>query len=140
MSKDEEDESVRQYFKAFTDAVTGGRYDQAIDMMTDDAVFWTANYPAISGKAAMKAAYDGLSAYTFHMDFEFEEIQVCGEWAFVRGYENITLVPKDGKGRRLEITKRRALSILRRQTDGTWKTARGMTNFDSPQPSPSAEK
>jgi len=27
---------------------------------------------------------------------------------------------------------RRAISILRRQSDGSWKTARGMTNFDSP--------
>ena len=36
------------------------------------------------------------------------------------------LDPKDGKGPRIEIRKRRAISILRRQPDGTWKTARGM--------------
>jgi ketosteroid isomerase-like protein len=50
----------------------------------------------------------------------------------VRGYEDFTLDPKDGKGPRVEIHKRRAISILRRQPDGTWKTARGMTNSDAP--------
>jgi uncharacterized protein (TIGR02246 family) len=129
-----EEQAVARTLKAFGDAVSREDYAAVLDMITDDAVFWTANYPAIQGKAALKAAYDGLAAYRVHQDFEIEELQVCGEWAFVRGYENFTLDPKDGKGPRVEIKRRRAISILRRQQDGTWKTARGMTNYDAPQP------
>ena len=132
-SMPEEEEAVRAALQAFGDAVNRGDYDAVLDMITDDAVFWTANYPEMKGKAALQAAYDGLSAYRVHQDFEVEEIQVCGDWAFARGYENFTLDPKSGQGPRLEIKRRRAISILRRQPDGAWKTARGMTNYDSPQ-------
>jgi uncharacterized protein (TIGR02246 family) len=136
MAEGKEEDAIRKTLKAFTDAVSREDYAAVLDMITDDAVFWTANYPALKGKAAMKAAYDGLAAYRVHQEFDVEEIQVCGEWAFVRGYENFTLDPKDLNGKRLEIKGRRAISILRRQPDGSWKTARGMTNYDSPQPAP----
>jgi uncharacterized protein (TIGR02246 family) len=136
MSEAREEESVRRALAAFTEAVNRADYEAVLEMVTDDAVFWTANYPALSGKAAIRAAYAGLAAYRVHQEFEIEELQVCGDWAFVRGYEDSTLDPKDGKGERLEIRRRRAISILRRQADGTWKTARGMTNSDAPPPAP----
>jgi uncharacterized protein (TIGR02246 family) len=129
-----EEDSIRSALRAFTDAVSQEDYDAVLGMITDDAVFWTADAPAIQGKAALKAAYAGLAPYRVHQDFEVEELQVCGDWAFVRGYESFTLDPKDGKGARLEIKRRRAISILRRQPDGSWKTARGMTNYDAPRP------
>jgi uncharacterized protein (TIGR02246 family) len=134
MSEAREEESVRRALAAFTEAVNRGDYEAVLDMVTDDAVFWPANYPALSGKAALRAAYAGLAPYRIHQEFEVEELQVCGDWAFVRGYEDFTLDPRDGKGERLEIRRRRAISILRRQPDGTWKTARGMTNSDAPAP------
>lgn len=134
MSVQSDEASVRAALKSFTEAVSRGDYAAVLEMISDDAVFWTANYPEMKGKAALKAAYDGLAAYRVHQELEIEELQVCGEWAFVRGYENFTLDPKDGKGQRLDIKRRRAISILRRQPDGTWKTARGMTNSDAPQP------
>ena len=129
-----EEESVRQALRAFTDAVSREDYAAVLERVTDDAVFWTADAPAIQGKEALRAAYAGLAPYRVRQEFEIEELQVCGEWAFVRGYESFTLDPKDGKSPRLEIKRRRAISILRRQPDGTWKTARGMTNYDAPRP------
>jgi uncharacterized protein (TIGR02246 family) len=128
MSVARDEEAIRRVLAAFTEAVSRGDTEAVLDMITDDAVFWTANYPAIRGKEQLRAAYAGLAAYRVQQEFEIEELQVCGEWAFVRGYENFTLEPKDGQGQRLEIKKRRAISILRRQPDGAWKTARGMTN------------
>jgi len=134
MSQAREEESVRRALAAFIEAVNRGDYEAVVGMITDDAVFWTANAPALSGKAALRAAYAGLAAYRVHQEFEIEELQVGGDWAFVRGYEDFTLDPKDGEGARLEIRRRRAISILRRQPDETWKTARGMTNSAAPAP------
>jgi uncharacterized protein (TIGR02246 family) len=132
VSLDREERAVRQALAAFLDAVNRGDFEAVVGMITDDAVFWTADYPALEGKAAVRAAYAGLAAYRMRQDFRVEELRVCGDWAFARGYEDFTLEPRDGKGDRLEVKGRRAISILRRQPDGTWKTARGMTNFDSP--------
>jgi ketosteroid isomerase-like protein len=55
-----------------------------------------------------------------------EEVEVLGDWAFAWGRESTVLVPHgdgapihmDGKG----------LSILKRQTDGSWKCARAINN------------
>ena len=129
LEKDER--AVRAALAAFTDAVNRQDFAAVVDMVTDDAVFWTADAPALEGKAALRAAYAGLAAYRMHLAFRVAELQVCGDWAFARGYEDITLEPKEGKGERLEVKGRRAISILRRESDGSWKTARGMTNFDS---------
>ena len=136
VSRTKDEETIRRTFAAFTEAVSREDFEAVLDMITDDAVFWTANYPAITGKAALRAAYAGLAAYRVRQEFEIEELQVCGDWAFVRGYENFRLDPKDGVGAPIEIKRRRALSILRRQADGSWKTARGMTNSDAPPPQP----
>lgn len=139
VSVQKDEESIRKTLKAFAEAVSCQDYAAVLDMITDDAIFWTANYLAIEGKAALKAAYEGLAAYKVHQEFEVEELQVCGDWAFVRGYESFTLDPKDGRGERVEIKRRRAISIFRRQPDGSWKTARGMTNYDAPPPSASKQ-
>ena len=132
MSVEADERAVRAAIGSFLDAVNRQDFEAVLAMVTDDAVFWTADAPALEGKAAIRAAYAGLAPYHFHQEFRIEELQVCGEWAFVRGYEDFVLEPKDGKGSRLEMKGRRAISILRRDADGVWKTARGMTNFDSP--------
>jgi ketosteroid isomerase-like protein len=126
--------AVRHFLDEFGAAVSREDYPAVLDMITDDAVFWPANSPAISGKAIMKVAYDALRGYRVHAEFEPEEIQICGDWAFARGYESFTLEPKAG-GPKVEIKRRRALTILKRE-NGRWKTARGMTNYAAPTENP----
>ena len=132
VSVEAEERAVRAALAAFIAAVNRQDFAAVVEMVTDDAVFWTADYPALEGRDAVRAAYAGLAAYRVHQEFRLEELHVSGDWAFARGYEDFTLEPKDGKGERLEMKGRRAISILRRQSDGSWKTARGMTNFDTP--------
>jgi ketosteroid isomerase-like protein len=126
--------AVRQALDEFGAAVSRGDFPAVLDMITDDAVFWPANSPALSDKAIMKAAYERLGGYRVHAEFEPEEIQVCGDWAYARGYESFTLEPKAG-GPTVEIKRRRALTIFKRE-DGRWKTARGMTNYAAPPEDP----
>src|SRR5262245_31313650 len=132
MPVETDERGVRAAIESLLEAVNRQDFEAVLDMVTDDAVFWTADAPAIEGKAALRAAYAGLTPYRVHQEFRLEELQMCGEWAFVRGYEDFVLEPKDGRVNRLEMKGRRAFSILRRDADGVWKTARGMTNFDSP--------
>ena len=131
VSVETDERAVRAALAAFLDAVNRQDFAAVVDMVTEDAVFWTADYPAIEGRDALRAAYSRLGDYRVHQEFRLEELHVSGDWAFARGYEDFVLEPKDGKGERLEMKGRRAISILRRQSDGSWKTARGMTNFDS---------
>jgi ketosteroid isomerase-like protein len=50
-----------------------------------------------------------------------EELQVMGDWAYLRSYIEITLTPLSGTAvRRSGFT----LTILRKETDGQWRLAR----------------
>jgi ketosteroid isomerase-like protein len=67
-------------------------------------------------------------------EFASAELIVAGDWAIDRGIEHFELTPKAG-GQSQHVGPRRALTMLRRQADGTWRFARGMTN-DAESPAP----
>ncbi len=125
-------EAIVRTIRAFADALNRADYAAAVAMMTDDAVFWSADAEATTGKAPIVAAYERLAPYRLTASFDVEEILVGGDLAVMRGYENFRLEPKAG-GDAIELKGRRAFSFLRRQTGGSWKFARGMTNWSSPQ-------
>lgn len=125
-------EAIAQTIRAFADALNRADYRAAVAMMTDDAVFWPVDAEETTGKAPIAVAYERLEPYRLEASSDVEEILVSGDLAVMRGYENFRLEPKAG-GDPVEIKHRRAFSILRRQQDGSWKFARGMTNWAAPQ-------
>ena len=48
---------------------------------------------------------------------DIREIKILGDWAFVRNYIEITIMPSDG-----EVMRRKGytLTILRKESDGKW--------------------
>jgi ketosteroid isomerase-like protein len=55
-----------------------------------------------------------------------EEVRVAGDWAYSRGTYSATLTPKAGGEPREDSGK--YLTILERQSDGSWKIARDCFN------------
>jgi uncharacterized protein (TIGR02246 family) len=123
-------EEVAAAIDAFTRALNAGDYDGVVAMMTDDARFWPVDSPEMKGKARAREAYAALSGYRLQASFDVDEILVEGDLAVVLAFENFHLEPKGG-GAPVEIRKRRAFSIWRRE-EGVWKSARGMTNWAAP--------
>ena len=124
-------EEVAAAIQAFSRALNAGDYDAVVAMMTDDARFWPVDSPEMKGKARAREAYAALSGYRLQASFDVDEILVGGDLAVVLAFENFRLEPKGG-GAPVEIRKRRAFSIWRREA-GVWKSARGMTNWPAPQ-------
>ncbi|SPE31519.1 putative ketosteroid isomerase homolog protein [Candidatus Sulfopaludibacter sp. SbA3] len=100
-------------------------------MVTDDVVFLPARFPPIRGKQAVEATFTGFFAQfsSVEQTATVEEVQVAGEWAFLWGSETMVLVPNAG-GPSIQM-QGKGMSILRRQTDGSWKFARGINNSAS---------
>jgi ketosteroid isomerase-like protein len=67
-----------------------------------------------------------MERYHITQSFEPAESVIAGDWAFERGIERMTITPVAG-GPTQTMTQR-ALLILRRDADGQWQYARGMTN------------
>lgn len=137
MSAESDRRAVADAIEGLAAALNRADYDAAVAMMSDDAVFWPDAAPEMAGKAAARAAYDRLAGYRLTASFSIAEILVSGDLALARGFEHFRVEPP-GEGEPVEIDGRRGFSVWRRETDGSWKNIRGMTNWPAPRaPAPS---
>jgi uncharacterized protein (TIGR02246 family) len=124
MSAESQVERVRD---AWVRAIASRDADALRPLLTDDYEVWAHGAPPIRGADAAVAAMRGaLDRYDITQRFDPVETVVCGDWAFERGIESMTVTPIGGGSSR--TASQRALLILRRDGDGRWRYARGMTN------------
>ncbi len=112
---------------AWADAVTRGDADALLPLLTDDYEVWANGAPPLSGSVATAKAMRGAFARVRVVQrFDAIELVVRDDWAFERGIETVTVTPHAGGG--LQPMSQRATLVLRRDDDGAWRFARGMTN------------
>jgi uncharacterized protein (TIGR02246 family) len=93
-----------------------------LTMVTDDIVFLPPNAQPIKGKSAVEALYRSVFAqFAIEHAAATDEVKIAGDWAFSWGREVLNLTPLAG-GREVQL-KGHGMSILRRQTDGSWNFA-----------------
>ena len=118
-----DEQQIRDLIATWMMATCTGDLATVLSLMTDDVVFLVAGQPPF-GKQKFAAAMTpapGSPAPRIDGDSEIEEIQVAGDWAFVRSHLSVEITPADGtpKMKRAGHT----LSVLRR-TGGRWRLAR----------------
>lgn len=123
--------AVRAAIVAFGQALERGDFAGAVEMLSEDAVFWSDAAPETRGKEPIRAAFARLAGFTVRARFDVEEVLVGGDLALVRGIEFFRLEPKAG-GEAVVVDGRRAFSVWQRAADGVWRNTRGMTNWPAP--------
>ena len=74
-----------------------GDVDRLLDLLTDDVVFMPHNAPSIVGRSAVEQTYRAVfAAFEVEQTFVPEEIQVGGDWAFVRGSSTCNIASATG--------------------------------------------
>ena len=112
---------------AWIAAIAAGDAAALRPLLCDDYEVWAHASPALSGAdAAVAAMRDALQRFLIEQSFEPIETVIAGDWAFERGVERMTVTPVSGGPS--QTIAQRALLILRRDRDGSWQFARGMTN------------
>jgi uncharacterized protein (TIGR02246 family) len=126
-----ENRAIDELFAAWMEAGKQGDVATLVSLMTEDAEFWTHGAPALKGRDAAAAMFQAAMArYALEQRFESCERIVTDGWAFERGLERNVITPRDG-GAPVQRDQR-AFMVLRRDPDGSWRFARGMTNLDAP--------
>ncbi len=96
-------------------------------LVTADAEFWThAAEPLVGREALIDAFKPFLAQYEMQQNYDCQELVITGDWAFVRGIEVNEL--RDRASGEVTISKQRAFSVLKKDHQGQWRFARGMTN------------
>ena len=121
-------QAIQRLMAEWTAAVRAKDVSTLTTMVTEDAVFLPPGFPPIRGKQAVERMYTGFFPQfsSVEQTAVVEELEVAGDWAFAWGSETLTLVPQTG-GSPIHM-QGKGMSILKRQPDGSWKIARGITN------------
>ncbi len=120
---------LEQAVKAFN----AGDVDAFMDCFADDAVWMLPNQPAITGKEAARTWYQDVFERTaFDVTPYTDDLMVAGEWAYARRTYKGEVVRR-ATGEHISRGSKR-ISILHRQTNGTWKIAHDIWNSDNPPP------
>ncbi|MDE1184536.1 SgcJ/EcaC family oxidoreductase [Paraburkholderia sp.] len=118
----DDERAIRALVDTWMSATQAGDYTAVLGLMADDVVFLVPGQ-APFGKAAFAASVEMQKAYRIDAKGEIQELQILGDWAFMRNALDITITPPHGAGPSMRHTGH-TLTILRKETDGRWLLAR----------------
>ena len=129
----EDIKAIRKLFDDFCEAHKYGDGARLAEFYIDDAMLMPSDEPIVSGKMAIGSRYQrDFEKFNVELVTIPDEIDVSGDLGFVRGSFIIKLTPK-AEGEKIELTFK-AVSILRKDTDGSWKLYCDIWNSDAPLP------
>jgi uncharacterized protein (TIGR02246 family) len=113
----DDETAIRALVATWMKASQQGDTDTVLDLMADDVVFMTPGREPF-GKDAFRAAAQDMKGVTMQGKSEIRELQVLGNWAFIRNYIEVTMTPPG-------VTRTGyTLTLLRKESDGRWRLAR----------------
>jgi uncharacterized protein (TIGR02246 family) len=118
MTKDEA--AIHALVARWMDASRLGDVDTVLSLMTDDVVFMVPGREPF-GKQAFAAMSRAMSGVAMEGTSEIVELQLLGDWAFLRNHIAITVSTPDGREmQRAGYT----LTVVRKEADGEWRLCR----------------
>lgn len=116
----DDERAIRELVETWMAASRRGDIAAVLDLMTDDVVFMTPGSDPF-GKEEFRAASEAMRDVELDGRGEIREIQLIGDWAWVRNYVELTVTPLNREPvHRSGYT----LSILKRCSDGKWRLSR----------------
>src|ERR1051326_3724208 len=116
----DDERAIRDLVAAWMAASQAGDVATMLGLMADDVTFMVPGREPF-GKEAFAAAAASLKKNRFAGSYDIREINVLGDWAYLRNYITVTTTPPGGEPvRRAGYT----LSVLRKEPSGKWVLAR----------------
>jgi uncharacterized protein (TIGR02246 family) len=129
----EDERAIRELVDTWLAASKAGDLATVLSLMTDDVIFMVPGRKPF-GKEAFAAASEGMKNVRIEGSSDIQEIQVFGDWAYLRNYIEMTMSPPGATPvRRSGYT----LTILRKERDGRWRLARDANLLTAEQHPPS---
>ncbi|WPP49222.1 YybH family protein [Catalinimonas niigatensis] len=128
---EEDIEAITNMSKARAEAFNNSNAPEIAAHFTEDAVLMAPGKEAGIGKEAVQAYYQSIfDVYVPELSSHYEEVEVSGDMAYGRGFAEVTLIPREGGAPIVSTSK--YLNILKRQSDGSWKTTHDVWNGNEP--------
>jgi uncharacterized protein (TIGR02246 family) len=118
MSPDER--AIRDLVATWMSASQAGDTQTVLSLMADDVVFMVPGREPF-GKEAFAAMSKSMQGVRMEGTSDIRELEVLGDWAYLRNYITVTLTPANGAPTRHAGY---TLTIFRKAPDGKWLLAR----------------
>ncbi len=115
-----DEQAIRDLITKWMAASKAGDTATVLSLMSDDVVFMVPGQPPF-GKEAFAAASQGMRGVLIDGTAEIVELQVLGDWAWMRNRLRVVVTPPGGKPM---IRSGYTLTILRKNQSGNWVIAR----------------
>lgn len=116
----DDERAIRDLVATWMSASKAGDTETVLSLIADDAVFMVAGQEPFS-KEAFRSASQGNKDLRIEGTSDIREIEVLGDWAYLRNYLTVSVTPPGGEPvRRAGYT----LTILRKTPAGKWLLAR----------------
>ena len=117
----DDERAIRELIDTWMSAGARGDTQTVLGLMTDDVIFMVPGREPF-GKEAFETTSDAQQAFDLDGRSDIQELQLQGDWAYIRTRLRVTMTPRQGG----ETMARSGytLSILRKGDDGRWRLAR----------------
>jgi uncharacterized protein (TIGR02246 family) len=115
----DDERAIRGVVEQWLAASRAGDLDTLLSLMTDDVIFMVPGSKPF-GKERFAANAAAMRNVKVEAAGTIEELQVLGDWAYIRNYLEVSITPPNGT---TSSHSGYSLTILRRQPDGRWQLA-----------------
>ena len=115
-----DEQAIRDLVDSWLIASEKGDLPTILNLMADDVVFMVPNKEPF-GKEVFAQSYEGTRGATMKTESDIQEIQINGDWAWMRNFLRVTFT---GVNRQSSTHSGYVLTILKRLPDGSWVIAR----------------
>ena len=117
-----DEQAIRNLVARWNEATIAGDVETVLGMVAEDAIFQVAGRAPFSKEAFAQGFRAGLEQVRIDVRSEIDELQVAGDFAYLRNHLWVTLTPRGG-GVPMKRTGH-TLTILHKQADGSWLLTR----------------
>ena len=120
---DRDQQAIREVLALWHRATAAGDVNTVVNLMAEDVVFLVPGHPPMRGRGAFEQGLRALLAqHQIESTGEIQEVEVSGDLAYAWSMLTVRIVPLAGGN--ATIRTGNALSILRKQGDGSWVVVR----------------
>lgn len=121
-------QAIREMVDRWLEASKQGDANTLLSMLADDVIFITPEREPF-GKEAFASGGDEMKNMNMEADIDIKEIEVAGDWAWMRSFLKVSFTPADGNAVKHSG---HILTILQKQPDDRWVIKRD-ANFVRPE-------
>jgi len=118
-----DEKSIRDLVARWHSATAAGDVDTVLGLMAEDVVFLVAGQPPMKGRSSFERGLRGLlTRHRIESTGEVREVEVSGSLAYCWTDLKVRVIPLAGGNATARSGS--ALSILRKQSNGSWAVVR----------------